>query len=248
VELASRLNGLIARKFAAKRMASRNSRAIASITFDDFPQSAWTIGGRLLTQYGARGTYYAAGSLAGQTIDGVKHYDAQDLTALAAAGHEIGSHGFGHEPVPTLSSNALADDLSRNEAFLKPFLSGGAPESYAFPFGAVSYASKRYCGRQFSTARGVHPGVNAGMLDLAQLCTVAIERRLWSESAMAAHIAAAIESRGWIVFHTHDVDDDASPYGCTPAMLESVLKQLTAAGIQVLPMREALAVVRGAVA
>ena len=47
---------------------------------------------------------------AAATADGTAFYDEGDLTALAAAGHEIGCHGFAHQPTPALSDEELAAD------------------------------------------------------------------------------------------------------------------------------------------
>ena len=46
---------------------------------------------------------------------------------------------------------------------------------------------------------------------------------------------------GWLIFFSHDVSDDPSPYGCTPVMLEHALATLAAAGIAALPVKHALA-------
>jgi len=223
----------------------RAARPVASITFDDFPKSAWERGGPVLARHGARATYYAAGSFCGRTVDGMPYYDETDLRALDEAGHEIACHGFAHRPSPELSPQALAEDAARNRHFLQGFLGGEAPVSYAYPFGAVSLSSKRFFAPRFSSLRGVHPGVNDGTIDLAQLRTISLECRCWDEANIAAAIARAQHNRGWIVFHTHDVSDRPTPYGAMPAMLDRVLKNLAQARIAVLPVREALSVALG---
>ena len=54
-------------------------------------------------------------------------------------------------------------------------------------------------------------------------------------------VAAAMEQTGWIVFFSHDVDDHPSPYGATPQMLEHALETVSRAGIDILPVKHALA-------
>jgi peptidoglycan/xylan/chitin deacetylase (PgdA/CDA1 family) len=112
-------------------------------------------------------------------VNGTVFYDETDLKELAAAGHEIACHGFGHQPTPTLTTEELKKDAERNTEFLKPFLGGGAPVSYAFPYGRVSPRTKRFMAPRFSNVRGVHPGVNVGTVDLAQLNAVSLEKRCW---------------------------------------------------------------------
>jgi hypothetical protein len=36
---------------------------VASISFDDFPKSAWSLGGQVLARHEVHGTYYTGGQL-----------------------------------------------------------------------------------------------------------------------------------------------------------------------------------------
>jgi peptidoglycan/xylan/chitin deacetylase (PgdA/CDA1 family) len=237
--LSVRLNRLLARMTPARSVRLVNARPIASITFDDFPKSAWVRGGPVLAQYGVRGTYYTAGGFCGRTEDGTVFYDTDDLRAIATAGHEIACHGFAHQPTPTLSTKELALDMARNAEFLKPFLNGGAPVSYAFPYGLASPRTKRFYARRFTNVRGVHPGLNSGRADLALLNVLSIEKRCWDREALVRTITRARHDHAWMVLYTHDISDDPTPYGSTPAMLTEVLDRLAEAHIEILPMREA---------
>ena len=238
MELARRISGLIARKLPVRPVRLSVGRGVASITFDDFPKSAWTQGGAILAGHGVRGTYYTAGGFCGRTMDEIAYYDESDLRELLAAGHEVGCHGYGHQPTPDLADAALAEDARRNSQFLHPFI--GRAVSYAFPFGAVSPRTKRFYAPRFASLRGVHPGVNQGRADLAQLSTISLEDRCFSHAAVDAAIARVKAAGGWLVFHTHDVGDVPSPYGTTPQKLDWTLARVKAAGIDFLPMREAL--------
>jgi peptidoglycan/xylan/chitin deacetylase (PgdA/CDA1 family) len=239
-----RLTSLIARQLQVRPVRLAGNGAVASISFDDFPRNAWTLGGAVLAKHGVRGTYYTAGGFCGRTEDGTEFYDGNDLKALAAAGHEIACHGFGHQPTPELSDAALETDAARNRQFLARF--GPEPVSYAFPYGRVSPRTKRFFAPRFSNVRGVHPGVNVGKVDLAQLNAVSLETRCWNEKAIEAAIQRVLHDHGWLVFYTHDVSETPSEYGSTPAMLDWALKKLADARIAVLPMREALPVALGA--
>jgi peptidoglycan/xylan/chitin deacetylase (PgdA/CDA1 family) len=243
--LPMRLTRFIARQIRVRPALMRARRPVASITFDDFPKSAWTVGGPVLARFGARGTYYTAGNFCGRTVNGTLFYDEGDLSALAKAGHEIGCHGFGHQPTPTLDSGTLAQDMERNAQFLKPFLGGAKPQSYAYPFGASSLRTKKFYAPHFSNLRGVHPGINQGAIDLSQLNAVSLEMRSFSSEKLDAAIAGALGNNGWISFYTHDVSDSPSEYGSTPEILATTLERVAAAGIEVLPMREAVTVALG---
>lgn len=234
----ARLSGLVARKLPVRPARLAPARALASISFDDFPKSAWTAGGPVLARHGIRGTYYTAGGFCGRTMDGTVFYDAADLKAVLAAGHEIGCHGYGHQPTPDLADAALIEDDRRNRAFLAPFI--GAADSYAFPFGAVSVRTKRFYATRFASLRGVHPGVNQGRVDLGQLCAIPLEAHRQGSGDIAKTIAAAKAKGGWLVFYTHDISETPSEYGTTPEHLDQVLAQVKAAGIDFLPVRDAL--------
>ena len=145
-------------------------------------------------------------------------------------------------PRPTCRPKSLSADAARNAEFLAPFLGGGRAQSYAFPYGAASIAAKKFLGPRFSNLRGVHPGINSGKVDLAQLQAVSVETRNWNSQTVARAIRQAQHNNAWIVFYTHDVSDTPSPYGATAAMLREVLDGLAAARIPILPMREAVKV------
>lgn len=245
MRLKTQLASLIGRHIRVRPARLAGHRPVASISFDDFPKSAWTQGGPVLARHGVRGTYYTGGSFCGQTVDGERFYDAQDLTELVAAGHEIGCHGFAHQPVSDFTSADLTRDSERNRDFLKPFLKGQAPASYAYPFGRVSPRSKQAQSPRFSSLRGTHEGINVGRVDLAQLDVISLETRLWDEGRIQDAIQRALHDHGWLIFYTHAVSDNPGLYGSTPQMLDWALSRLKAARIDVLPVRDALSVALG---
>ena len=236
-----RANNAFTRALPLKTVRSRLKRPLASLTFDDFPKSAWTVAGPILARFGARATYYAAGRFCGLQEDGIDYYDAADLRAARDAGHEIGAHSHAHDMAPRLSSADLEADAARNDAVLTGMLGDVRLSSYAYPYGEVSPRTKLAMGRRFATARGIRPGVNAGRIDLAQLRATPIEARRWRPDEIAAAVKQATASNGWLVLFTHDVCDAPSPFGCTPAMLTEVLQMLADADIPVVPVKHAMA-------
>ena len=235
------LNRQFTQRLPLKPVKSRLTVPVASITFDDFPRSAWTNGGEVLARHNARGTYYAGGSFESQTKDGLEYFTAGDLRDIAAAGHEIGCHGFSHEVSWKLDAAALADDTERNAAAVRAALGDYVLSSYAYPFGEASPRTKAMMGKRFATSRGIRKGVNTGLIDLAQLKAVGIEKWWWTPAYIEEVIARAKITNGWLIFFTHDVSDAPSPFGATPAMLEHALSALAASGIEVLPVKHALA-------
>jgi hypothetical protein len=53
-----------------------------------------------------------------------------------------------------------------------------------------------------------------------------------------------VRDRGWLILATHDVCDAPTPYGCTPAFFEAVVRHAVASGASILPVSAALTVVR----
>ena len=240
-----RLTRFIARRTNVRPARTAGNRPVASVTFDDFPKSAWETGGKILARFKARGTYYTAGTFCGRTVNGTQFYDHADLSALKAAGHEIACHGFGHQPTPTLSDDELAADMERNAVFLAPFLEGARLESYAYPYGASSVRTKKFYAPHFSNLRGVHPGIIQGKIDLAQLNAVSLEMRSFSREKLNAAITTAKTQNSWIAFYTHGVSDSPGEYDSTPAILNEALQAVTDAGIEIRPMREAVTIAVG---
>lgn len=89
-----------ARAFPARPRHISLSAPIATVTFDDFARSAWTAGGKIVEEAGARATYYVSGSLCGQHIEGIEYFTETDLAEAHSRGHEAGCHTFSHLPIP----------------------------------------------------------------------------------------------------------------------------------------------------
>ena len=236
-----RANNLLTRNLPVKLIRSRLDRPVASISFDDFPRSAWREGGPILERYGARATYYAAGRFCGQTEEGIEYYTSSDLTEVRDAGHEIGCHSFSHQYGTGVSSKALREEAARNQAFVDALLGDYPLTSFAYPYGDVSPRTKLLFASRFATSRGIQRGVNAGLIDLAQLKAVILEHQAWNPAAIERTVAQAVRQNGWIIFFTHDVSDDPSPFGATPEMLDHALSAVRKAGIDILPVKHALA-------
>jgi peptidoglycan/xylan/chitin deacetylase (PgdA/CDA1 family) len=236
-----RLNRQITQRLTLKPVRSRLAAPVASITFDDFPKSAWTKGGEILAKRNVKATYYVSGGFNGRTQDGLEYFDDADLRAVAAAGHEIGCHTFSHEKAPKVGTSALMDDVDRNAAFVQDILGDYVLSSFAYPYGEASPRTKSLFGSRFPTSRGIRPGVNRGVMDLSQLKAVGVEQRWWTPGYIETVVQAARRSNGWLIFFTHDVSMNPSPYGATPHMLEHALDAVQKAGIEILPVKHALA-------
>lgn len=78
----------------------------------------------LLEKFSARGTFFVLGSVAEENPDLVP--------AIAAAGHEIASHGWSHRTVGELGPELFRDEIRRTDAILTE-QSGTKPVGYRAP-------------------------------------------------------------------------------------------------------------------
>jgi hypothetical protein len=97
----------------------------------------------------------------------------------------------------------------------------------------------------FLCCRGGGQTFNAGTADLNQLAAFFLEKSRDRIEAVKALIDANREARGWLIFATHDVARDHSPYGCLPQFFEDVVHYAVSSGAQIVPVVTALEVLRG---
>ncbi|HMK88167.1 MAG TPA: polysaccharide deacetylase family protein [Methylocystis sp.] len=238
--LRSKANGTLARALATRTVSMRNARPVVSFTFDDFPKSAALCGARLIERHGGCGTFYCASSFCGVANSGETFFDADDLAALTASGHEIGCHTASHLRVSTCARAQLEQDLERNARFVAERLGDVRLSTFAYPFGDIGLGAKLQLQGRFAACRSSFPGLNRGVADLGALKA----ERLYSGRVDAASVERSVEAaasaNAWLIFYTHDVSEDPSAFGCTPTLLETALKAANAAGCEILTVRNAL--------
>ena len=113
--------------------------------------------------------------------------------------------------------------------------------SFAYPFGDMSWGAKQFLQRRFASCRTTTGGVNRGLIDASALRA----ERLYSNSVTperaVALIQNAIRERGWLIFYTHDVSSNPSPFGTTAALLAAAIDACTREGVEILTVKNALA-------
>jgi peptidoglycan/xylan/chitin deacetylase (PgdA/CDA1 family) len=215
--------------------------AVVSFTFDDFPRSAATTGAALLEAHGWRGTYYASAGFAGNDTHHGTMFDAEDLQRLVAAGHEIGCHTHSHLDGSRVGEAELLADIEHNERALRELGYDGPLESFAYPYGVVTPAVKRLLSARFSSLRGVEAAINRGRCDRNLLKSVPVDG---GEAGILRAIEAAealMQDPGWLVFYLHDVQEEPTEWGCTPAQLARVCAAVDRSGARVLTVAAAMA-------
>ena len=233
------------RRFAIERFARREFRlthdtAYVSFTFDDFPRTALTEGARILTDHGVRGTYFVSfGMLDTQSVSGAIA-SVDDLEALVNEGHELGCHTFDHLDGSEVTAGEFERSIEANRAALATSNIGAQFDVFAYPLNGPTVKTKRVAGTHFVGCRGGGQTFNREIIDLTLLKAYFLdERNRDNLQAVAELIEENSEAKGWLIFATHDVATNPSPFGCKPAYLQTVLQLSLQSGARVRPMAQA---------
>jgi peptidoglycan/xylan/chitin deacetylase (PgdA/CDA1 family) len=192
-----------------------------SFTFDDFPQSALSVGADILERFGARATYYVAMGLENTVNDLGVQFRRDDLDQAVSRGHELAIHGYQHLSARRTPVNAFVRDVVRCEAEMRQQVSAGVSRNFAYPYGEVTLATKHKLGPLMTSSRGTCGGLNGPDVDLNLLRA----NRLYGDVKQLESIKQLIVQTqceaSWLLFYTHDVAERPSKFGCTPGLLES---------------------------
>jgi peptidoglycan/xylan/chitin deacetylase (PgdA/CDA1 family) len=220
-----------------------NEGPVVSFSFDDFPRTAYTVGGAILKNFGARGTYYTAMGLMNTQNQLGDQFGPRDLDSLLADGHELACHTFSHISCRTVPLQVFENDLRRGRTMIRQ-MTGCDPVNFAYPFGHVTLTAKKRVGKQMRSCRGIYGGLNGPMVDLNLLRANSlygdVDRFMESETLLSNNE----RRKSWLIFYTHDVRSSPSPFGCTPALLEKTLSRTVQRGFRIVPIEEMISCVQ----
>ena len=236
---AARLENRLIRALPREVMQVPTQEPIVSFTFDDVPDSALD-GAAILEANGARGTFYISGGLQGRVEPGRRLIDRAGCRELAARGHEIGCHSFGHHDLRHLGTEALSADLARNADYLDAIDPRPMPRNFAYPYNSGSLGKRSLLARSFRSCRAGGEGINRGPTDPTFLRAVEIRQPQQHVLGLARWIDALVAAPGWLIFFTHDVSPRPTPHGCTPPSFHLLVGYAVARGCRVLSVDAAL--------
>jgi peptidoglycan/xylan/chitin deacetylase (PgdA/CDA1 family) len=246
--MSGKLSRVLARNIVTKKLKMTNARPLVTFTFDDAPGSACEAGASLLERYLARATYYISGGGCGAAGGNGRMATAGQVKALCMKGHEIGCHTYSHAAVTSLGGSALIAELERNRAFLQGIHADVTVRNFAYPYGFFSFGSKRYLEGRFDSCRSVRPGLNVGVADLGALKAWQLENASIDRPTILKIIAETVRRNAWLIFTSHDVDDDPTPFGVSPGLLEFALNAASEAGCRLVTVETALRILRATAA
>ena len=213
---------------------------LCTFTFDDCPRSALENAGAILERHGLVGTFFVAGSTLEQRTGKYAMLGSEDLKTLVRRGHELGCHSYSHRSLRSIHSAEMRAEFDRNREVLLRASGVESLTSFAYPYGEANWTAKAEVAKRFAAARGVRPGINGRILDLAQLRAVGIHAEEFSERHIQSLVQQTLRTGGWLIFYTHEVEAAASSIGCTEQQFERTLEIVIASKIEVLSMRSAI--------
>ncbi len=231
-----------ARYLFRRPFAIRSQTAHISFTFDDFPRSALLTGGAILKRFRLTGTYYACLGLMGKQTCCGPMFLPEDLQALLDQGHELGCHTFGHCHSGETSTAVFEKSIIDNRLALRALRPEASFLTFSYPISAPRAWTKRTVAKHFTCSRGGGQTFNVGTTDLNYLSAYFLEKDREDPEMVRNLIRQNSLARGWLVFATHDIHDAPTPFGCSPAYFEEVVRCAVRSGARILPVAQALEV------
>jgi len=226
-------------------VAIKLTTPLISFSFDDAPRTAFSNGGDILNAHGVRGTYFVSlGMLESDSASGTIA-SQDDLRHAVEEGHELGCHTFNHKDPWKTKVAAFEESVIKNRQALAKILPGNTFSAFAYPLCNPSPTNKHRAGKLFNCCRGGGQTFNVGKTDLNLLKAYFLDVRNGDAIEMVRDlIDRNSESTGWLIFATHDVDDNPSPYGCTKKYFEKVVEYAVLSGASLLPVGKAYQQIR----
>lgn len=214
---------------------------VVSFAFDDFPRSAYTAGGAILKRLEVRGTFYAAMGLMHSTNALGDQFRLDDLHGVVADGHELASHTFQHVSSRATPLGAFVDEVRKGRKALQEVRGLTVSDNFAFPLGAVTAAAKQAVGKEMKSCRGIFGGLNTRRADLNLLRANSLYGGMDQLELVGRLLEKNERRQGWLIFYTHDVRENPSPYGCTPRLFESAVTMALKKSMTILTVDQVMA-------
>jgi len=225
--------------FERRSFKINSNNAFISFTFDDFPQSAYAVGGRILKKYRIRGTYYVSFGLMGRASPVGRIFSMEDLRELIADGHELGCHTYDHFDSWEAIPGSFENSIIRNKDALRNIFPDESFKSIAYPKNHPHPQIKRIAGRHYECCRGGGQTFNIGKIDLNLIKSCFIDKiNNENKRTLKMLIDRNKKNKGWLVFSTHDVRENHSDFGCKPEFFEEVVEYAVQSGASIFPVHE----------
>lgn len=224
---------------AGKKIQIPSGKKYLSFTFDDVPLSAFSNGQRILDSHDIKGTFYLSSSFLKGNGNTAAYYDENDVKNCIQKGHEIGCHTASHFHIyEKENSQVLNRDLLENQKILESIIQPQKLLNFSYPFGEQRFSAKKTVMQHYSSARSIKPGINRGQCDLYNLKSVQLYESKNSIESIESKLKDLNENGGWLVFYTHDIEQDYSKFGCSAEYFEKVVRLCLEYDVEILSVRD----------
>lgn len=239
MKLFYKIKRTIACSFVKKRIPLNLPEPMISFSFDDIPDSAITNGARILHKYGYKGTYYISLDLKANNDASKTYFDHSRLKQIVHNGHELACHTANHIRFYNSNRKQIIQDLKKNQQRVNELIPGYTFKNFSYPAGEQTFRSKLILKKEYRSARGVNAGMHIKSVDLYNLYGNALGGHMNIERVMAL-IDEAIRNKAWLIFYTHEVEENPTKYGCTAEFFEQVVNYCHQKRLLVCTINEAI--------
>jgi peptidoglycan/xylan/chitin deacetylase (PgdA/CDA1 family) len=189
----------------------------AALTFDDGPDPLSTpFFLKALDDHRIRATFFVLGSMAHRSPDLLKE--------MAAAGHEIGIHGWHHRPLLLRGPRATYDDFARARDGVADII-GEQPQLFRPPYGVMS-TSAHICARRL------------GLTPVLWTCWGEDWTRKATPHSVHRTVTADLRGGGTILLHDSDCTSAPGAWRSSLGALPLLLDTCARRGLDVGPLRD----------
>ncbi len=199
------------------RLSGRGAPDHVALTFDDGPDPGATPRFiEMLAEWGVQATFFMLGCM----VDRAPSLAAE----VAAAGHEIGVHGFDHRYLPLRGPRNTRDDLTRARDVIAA-ATGSTPRLFRPPYGVLTTPAL----------------ISARRLGLAPVLWTSWGRE-WTAGAspgsVYATLAAGLAGGGTVLLHDSDCTSPDGSWRAALGALPILLDDCAGSGLRVGPVGE----------
>lgn len=213
---------------------ARLPKPIVSLTFDDAFTNFYHNALPLFDKYDMDGTIY----LVSQDFNAQDYMTPTQLNALKAYGFEMGSHSVTHAHLPQLSLEELRFELEESKRVIEERL-GGKIEHFATPYGEYNDQVLKEIMKVYSSHRSVDVGYNGADFARQNIHSMS-PTSATTVGEVLGWVDTAIANDAWLTITYHDIVNNGGKFTNTTAHLEAVLAGLSARGVAVMTVGEAL--------
>ena len=116
---------------------------------------------------------------------------------------------------------------------------GESMTSMSYPISFPRPGNKRAAAQLYACCRGGGQTFNVGTVDANNVQAFFLEKSRDNPARVKQIIEQNCRAKGWLVFATHDIAPNPTPFGCTAEFFEDVVSHAVRSGARILPVAKA---------